>query len=69
MLLPLMYYKNNLPSYIFASVLVLIHVFVLIVYFWNVAFRKLDPDWRSLVARIIGLLFFVYLLIVVDNWS
>ena len=64
-LLPLTLFKSRLPSITYISFIIGIHVIVLFVYFWRVYVCGLDPDWRSLLARlaalalVIGLLFLI----------
>lgn len=57
--------RGQLSAVVYAAILVLLHVTFIIVYFWRVRFRELDPSWRSLVARCLGLLCSVYLLYLV----
>jgi len=68
-LVPLLLYKNNLPATLYASLLILIHVFVLIVYLYGVKFFQLDVDRVSLGGRVIGLLAVIYLLTIVSGWE
>lgn len=56
---------GRISALVYAAILVVLHVLFLIIYFWRVRFRELDPNWRSLVARIMGLLASVYLLYLV----
>mmetsp|Transcript_22109 Transcript_22109/g.71200 ORF Transcript_22109/g.71200 Transcript_22109/m.71200 type:complete len:136 (+) Transcript_22109:325-732(+) len=49
----------------YAVILVALHVLFLVIYFWRVPFRELDSNWRSLVARLLGLAASVYLLWIV----
>jgi len=77
-LIPLVMMKTELPSMIYTSFLVLLHIFVLVVgrqystfsldhlrwqvYIYKVNFRALDPDWKSLSARVLALVLTSYLL-------
>lgn len=57
--------EGRISAVVYAVVLVALHVLFLIIYFWRVRFRELDPNWRSLVARVLGLVASVYLLYLV----
>ena len=61
-LVPLLQWKDDLPALLYTGSLVALHVFILGIYLYRVRFRDLDPDRRSLVARIPGLGITVYLL-------
>lgn len=61
-LLPLVALKSDVPALAYVGGLIVLHAFVVVVYFYRVRFRELDPDWRSLTARIFALGFVVYLL-------
>lgn len=61
-LVPLLQWKDDLPALLYTGSLVGLHVFILGVYLYRVRFRDLDPDRRSLVARVLGLAITVYLL-------
>ncbi len=61
-LVPLLQWKDDLPALLYTGSLVALHVFILGIYLYRVRFRDLDPDRRSLVARILGLGITVYLL-------
>lgn len=61
-LVPLLQWKDELPALLYTGSLVALHVFILGIYLYRVRFRDLDPDRRSLVARILGLAITVYLL-------
>mmetsp|Transcript_4664 Transcript_4664/g.9329 ORF Transcript_4664/g.9329 Transcript_4664/m.9329 type:complete len:167 (-) Transcript_4664:210-710(-) len=63
-LIPLVMLKSDLPKLVYATFLVLLHLFILVVYFYKVNFRALDPDWRSLIARIAALVLTSYILYV-----
>jgi len=68
-LLPLLLYKSHFPGALYASLLVLIHVGVLVVYCYGVRFGDLDVDRVSLGGRILGLGVVVWLLTVVSGWQ
>eukprot|EP00466_Bigelowiella_natans_P021619 jgi/Bigna1/83970/fgenesh1_pg.119_\ len=61
-LIPLVMLKSELPKMIYTIFLVLLHVFILVAYFYKVNIRELDPDWKSLCARMTALMFTSYLL-------
>lgn len=69
LLLPLIWYKSKLPAAAYAAGLIVLHVVVLVVYCYKVRFRQLDPNWRSAAARILGLCFSIYLLLMVSSWA
>lgn len=68
-LLPLLAYKSRIPGALYVSLLILIHVGVLFLYLYKVAFRKLDVDRLSLGGRILGLCVMTWLLMVVSGWQ
>jgi len=68
-LLPLLLYKSSLPGALYASLLIVIHVGVLIVYVYKVRFRDLDVDRLSLGGRVLGLVTVIWLLTVVSGWQ
>lgn len=68
-LLPLLAYKSSMPGALYVSLLVLIHVGVLVLYLYKVAFRDLDVDRVSLGGRILGLAVTTWLLTVVSGWQ
>ena len=61
-LVPLVAMKQQLPAMLYAGGLVILHIFVLAAYLYRVRFGDLDPDRRSLVARIVALAVVSYLL-------
>lgn len=61
-LVPLLQWKDEIPALVYTGSLVALHVFILGIYLYRVRFRDLDPDRRSLVARVLGLAITVYLL-------
>jgi len=68
-LLPVLAIKSNIPAVIYVGLLVAIHIFVLAIYLYRVRFRELDPNLRSLFARIIALVVVTYLLVVVSRFD
>jgi len=68
-LLPLLLYKSSLPGALYASLLIIIHVGVLVVYCYRVRFMDLDVDRLSLGGRILGLGTVIWLLTVVSGWQ
>ena len=68
-LVPLLAMKQELSAQLYAGSLVVLHVFVLGVYFYRVRFRELDPDARSLIARVLALVVVVYLLSAVSAFD
>lgn len=69
LLVPLVEMKGGMPAVVYMVGLVVLHVFVLGIYFYRVRFRELDPDPRSLLARVGALAFMVYLLAVASNFD
>ncbi len=61
-LVPLVALKSDVPKMAYAGSLVVLHIAIIAVYFYRVKFRELDPDRRSLVARLIGLALTTYIL-------
>ncbi len=68
-LIPLLQWKSDLPAMAYAGSMVVLHVFILGVYLFRVKFRDLDPDRRSLIARILGLAITSYLLSTTSSFS
>ena len=62
LVVPLAAVADGLPADLYVIGLIALHVFVLGIYLYRVRFRDLDPDPRSLVARIAALVVVVYLL-------
>ena len=69
LLIPLLAEKGAMPAWVYASLLVVIHVGVLGVYLYRVRFRSLDFDRYSLGARILGLALTTLLLFAVSGWQ
>jgi hypothetical protein len=69
LLVPLVEMKGGVPGVVYMVGLVAVHLFVLVIYFYRVRFRELDPDPRSLLARVGALIFMVYLLTVASNFD
>eukprot|EP01065_Artemidia_motanka_P038128 TRINITY_DN46999_c0_g1_i1.p1 TRINITY_DN46999_c0_g1~~TRINITY_DN46999_c0_g1_i1.p1 ORF type:complete len:170 (+),score=61.27 TRINITY_DN46999_c0_g1_i1:108-617(+) len=61
-LFPLIRLKSSVPKLTFTILLVALHLVVLVVYFYRVKLRSLDPDCRSVAARVAALLIAVGLL-------
>uniref|UniRef100_A0A0G4H203 Uncharacterized protein n=1 Tax=Chromera velia CCMP2878 TaxID=1169474 RepID=A0A0G4H203_9ALVE len=61
-LVPLIELENRIPGTVYAVFLIVLHLVILVIYFWRVHFRALDADWRSLTGRIVGLLASIALL-------
>lgn len=57
--------KHTISATVYAVSLVVLHLVFIVVYFYKVRFRQLDNNWRSLTARVVGLLACVYLLYLV----
>ncbi len=68
-LIPLIGLKHDLPGLTYAALLVVLHIFVLVAYLYRVRFRDLDPNTRSLVARIVALLAVGYLLYAASDFN
>ena len=57
--------RGEVTATVYAALLVTIHVLFIVIYFYRVKLRALDSNWRSLTARVVGLLSCVYLLYLV----
>ena len=68
-LIPLLQWKSDLPALAYAGSMVVLHVFILGIYLYRVRFRDLDPDKRSLIARVLGLAITTYLLSTTSSFS
>jgi len=68
-LIPLLQWKSDLPALAYAGSMVVLHVFILGIYLYRVRFRDLDPDRRSLVARVLGLAITSYLLSTTSSFN
>eukprot|EP00301_Raphidiophrys_heterophryoidea_P000381 c10191_g1_i1.p1 GENE.c10191_g1_i1~~c10191_g1_i1.p1 ORF type:complete len:188 (-),score=40.56 c10191_g1_i1:366-929(-) len=67
-LVPLIRMKSRIPKLSYTIFLVALHVFILFIYFYRVKLRKLDADWKSLLARLMGLaLTIAMLLLAAEN--
>jgi hypothetical protein len=69
LVIPLAQVKGGMPATLYLGGLVVLHVLVLVVYCYRVKFTELDPDLRSLVARIAALVFVGYLLAAVSSFD
>lgn len=63
-LVPLIGLKSRIPKLAYTLFLVGLHVFILFVYFYRVKLRKLDADWKSVLARLMGLALTIAMLLV-----
>lgn len=68
-LLPLVALKSDVPAIAYAGSLVALHVVIVAIYLYRVRFRELDPDRRSLIARVGGLVLTSYLLIAASKFG
>lgn len=68
-LVPLVAMKQQLPALLYTGGLVALHVFVLVAYVYRVRFGDLDPNRRSLVARIVALVAVPYLLFAASTFE
>ena len=66
---PLTQFEDGVPASIYVAGLVALHVFVLGIYCYRVRFRELDPDTRSLGARVAALVAMGYLLFAVADFG
>ena len=67
LLLPLTAFRTDVPAAIYLGALVVLHIFVLGIYLYRVRVSELDPDMRSLIARVVALVVVVYLLYAVSG--
>ena len=68
-LLPLVGFKSDIPAMLYVVNLVVLHLFVLAAYLYRVRVRELDPDARSLIARLLAVAVVVYLLFAVSSFE
>ncbi len=68
-LLPLVDLKSDIPAMLYVVSLVVLHLFVLAIYLYRVRVRELDPDARSVVARLLAVAVVVYLLFAVSSFE
>jgi len=68
-LLPILAIKSSIPAVLYVGLLIVTHIFVLAIYLYRVRFRDLDPNRRSLFARVIALAVVTYLLVVVSRFE
>jgi low temperature requirement protein LtrA len=61
-LVPLLAMKQTLPAQLYTGALVALHIVILGLYLYRVRFRELDPDRRSLFARVLALVVVSYML-------
>ena len=64
----LLHNKGEITALVFALILVGLHLAFIVIYLYKVKFRELDPDWRSLSFRILGLCACLGLLILVAEF-
>ncbi len=69
LLIPLVSLKSDVPVLVYAGALVVLHIFVLIAYFYRVKVRELDSNARSLAARVVALIVVSYLLYVGSSFD
>ncbi len=62
---PLTYYKLYVPSVVYLSLILAVHIIFLYVYVSHIPWRELWADKRGLLARIIGIVIVGYLLALV----
>ncbi len=68
-LIPLVGLKSDIPATLYVVSLVVLHLFVLAIYLYRVRIRELDPDARSVVARLLAVAVVVYLLFAVSSFE
>ncbi len=68
-LLPLVGFKSDIPAMLYVVSLVVLHLFVLAIYLYRVRVRELDPDARSVIARLLAVAVVVYLLFAVSSFE
>ncbi len=67
-LLPLISEKARIPSLLYVGFLLALHLVVLVAYVYRVRFRDLNPDWRTLGARLVGVAVVIYFLVLVSDF-
>lgn len=68
-LIPLVGFKSDIPAMLYVVSLVVLHLFVLAIYLYRVRIRELDPDARSVIARLLAVAVVVYLLFAVSSFE
>lgn len=63
-LVPLIYYKLSIPAFLYLAFLLVIHIAFLVLYLAKVDWRSLVSNKTSLILRLVGVLFFAFLLMV-----
>ena len=69
LVIPLAQAKGGLPAMAYLMGLAGLHASVLVIYFYRIRVRELDPDARSLILRVAALVVVVYLLAVVSSFD
>lgn len=68
-LFPVLAIRDGIPAQIYAGALVVLHIAILLIYFYRVRFRELDPDFRALALRVLALIVVSYLLVIVSRFD
>jgi low temperature requirement protein LtrA len=68
-LFPVLAIRDGIPATIYAGALVVLHIAILLIYFYRVKFRELDPDFRALALRVLALIVVSYLLVIVSRFD
>lgn len=61
-LIPLILYKNEVGTLLYVGALLVLHAYVLAVYLWRVSWRAFLKSKRQFAIRLLGILFFSWLL-------
>jgi len=64
-LIPLIRYKNQVPAEVFISSMIGLHVAILVLYLWRTNWKAIKASPSSLVTRMTGCAFFIFLLTLV----
>ena len=62
LLVPLIQFKLLIPAMAYVGGLIILHLFFFYIYFSNVPWREISKDKKSLILRLVAVLFFIYLL-------
>lgn len=69
LLVPLLELKSDIPARAYLAGLVLLHIGVLVIYFYRVRLREVAPDARAIIARVSALVLVSTLLALVSKFD
>lgn len=62
LLVPLVYYKLEIPAMSYLVILIVIHLIFLFLYLFKVEWRSLTPNKITFILRLAAVIFFAYIL-------